>query len=85
VDGVFREKERVIVEKSGIPVAVIIPVGDFDSLLSNERRRRASFDAMEEISRAFADVPLEELEREVERAIAEVRAKRRAAALSAVD
>src|SRR2546421_12832255 len=73
---VFRRETRVIVEKSGIPVAAIISAEDLERLQLLEEQRQRNFDAIEAIGAAFKDVPDEELEAEVARAVGEARAKR---------
>ena len=74
---VFRRETRVIVEKNGIPVAAIISAQDLERFQQLEEQRQQHFAAMEAISAAFQDVPDDELEREVARAVSEARAKRR--------
>jgi prevent-host-death family protein len=74
---VFREKSRVVVEKSGIPVAAIISAEDFKRLARLEQERAEQFKILDEIGDAFKDVPAEEIEREVKRAIAQVRQEKR--------
>jgi prevent-host-death family protein len=78
VNRVARGEARVVVEKSGLPVAAIISVADYRHFLDAEAQREARFEAIARISDAFADVPVDELERQVERALAESRARRRA-------
>jgi prevent-host-death family protein len=78
VNRVYRKETRVLVEKSGIPVAALVSAQDLELLarLDAERaERRRIVEAMREPCR---DVPPEELEREGERAIAEMRARKRA-------
>jgi prevent-host-death family protein len=77
VNRVFREQARVVIERSGIPVAAIVSAEDLKRLERYDRERAARFAALDRISAAFADVPLEELEREVARSIAETRAEMR--------
>lgn len=74
---VFRRETRVIVEKSGIPVAAIVSAADFERLNRLEAERRERFKALEDTWEAFKDVPPDELEREVTRALEEVRAENR--------
>ena len=74
---VFRRETRVIVEKSGIPVAAIISAQDLERFSRSEAEREQQFKILDEIGEAFKDVPDEELEREVARAVAEARAKLR--------
>ena len=81
VNEVYRKETRVLVEKSGIPVAALVSTDDLERLnrldrLDRERAER--FGVIDELRQAFAGVPDEELEREADRALAEVRAERRA-------
>jgi prevent-host-death family protein len=84
VNRVYRHETRVMVEKSGIPVAGIVSADDLRRLDRLDRERAERFKVLEEFSEAFKDVPVEELEREVARALAEVRAERRAQQAQAV-
>ncbi|MGI5836673.1 MAG: type II toxin-antitoxin system Phd/YefM family antitoxin [Chloroflexota bacterium] len=77
INRVFRREARVIVEKSGIPVAAIVSVEDLRRLNEFEAKRDRKFELLDEIGEAFKDVPAEEIEREVAKAIAEVRQKSR--------
>jgi prevent-host-death family protein len=79
VNEVYRRRERVVVEKSGIPVAAIVPVADLERLQRFDAEREERFKVLDEIRAAFADVDPDELEREADKAIAEVRRKARAA------
>lgn len=72
---VFRRQTRVVVEKSGIPVAAIISASDLERLSRLEQEREEDFAIIDEMRTAFADVPEEELEREVIRALTQVRAQ----------
>lgn len=74
---VFRRETRVVVEKSGVPLAAIISAQDLEELNRFEAQREKDFEIIDEIGAAFKDVPDEELEREVARAVAEARAKLR--------
>jgi prevent-host-death family protein len=74
---VFRTETRVLVEKSGIPVAAIISASDFKRLAHLEQERAERFKILDEIGAAFKDVPPEEIEREVKRAITQVRRENR--------
>jgi prevent-host-death family protein len=75
---VFRGEMRVLVEKSGIPVAAIISAEDLKRLKQLEAERAERFAILDEIQEAFKDVPTAELEREVAKAIHEVREEGRA-------
>ncbi|MBM2826260.1 MAG: Antitoxin [Dehalococcoidia bacterium] len=74
---VFRRETRVIVEKSGIPVAAIISAEDLKRLNQLEAEREEYFKALDATRETFKDVPAQEIEREVSRALAEVRRKSR--------
>lgn len=77
INKVFRRETRVIVEKSGIPVAAIISAQDLELLKRLEAEHEREFAILKEIGEAFRDVAPEEIEREVSRAIAEARAENR--------
>lgn len=34
---VYRDKAHLVVERDGLPVAVLVPVGDYDALTKTER------------------------------------------------
>lgn len=75
---VYREETRVLVEKSGIPVAALVSPADLARLVRFDRERderERDFAIIDEMREAFKDVPPEEIEREVAKAIAEVRAE----------
>jgi prevent-host-death family protein len=76
---VFREQERVIIEKSGIPVAAIVSTDDVRRLERLDAELEARRALLERIRAPFQGIPESEIEHEVERALAEVRAERRAA------
>jgi prevent-host-death family protein len=78
VNQVYRKETRVVVEKSGIPVAALVSTEDLRRLNQFDRERDARFALLDELRSPFKDVPAEEIEREVERALAEVRAEARA-------
>ena len=70
---VFRSRERVIVEKSGIPVAALISVADLERFEHLERERARDFAVLDEIGAAFAHETPDESERQARRAVDEVR------------
>src|SRR3990172_1925609 len=73
INQVFRKETRVIVEKSGIPVAAIVAAEDLARLQELEAQRQEDFKALDATRQAFKDVPDEELEEEVVKAVAKVR------------
>jgi prevent-host-death family protein len=74
---VFRRETRVVVEKSGIPVAAIISATDLERLNQLEAQRAERFKALDATREAFRDVPDDELEAEVAKAVASARRKLR--------
>ena len=74
---VFRDKTRVVVEKSGIPVAAVISAEDLQRFTQMEEQRARRFKVLARIGEAFKDVPEKEIDREVKKAISEVRAEKR--------
>jgi prevent-host-death family protein len=78
VNQVAQGQSRVVVEKSGLAVAAIISTEEYQRFLEMERERAQRFAALSRISAALADVPVDELEAEVQRTIEDTRARRRA-------
>lgn len=76
VDRVSRRETGVLIEKSGAPVAALVSARDLERLEQLDRERADQFNILDEVGAAFADLPFEELEREIARSIAEVRAAR---------
>ena len=66
-----------IVEQGGVPVAALVSTEDLERLDRFDRERADRFAIIDELRAAFAGVPDEELEREADRALAEVRAEMR--------
>lgn len=79
---VARKETRVVVEKSGVPVAAIVSADDLATLQRFEADRNQRFAALDRIGEAFKDVPAEELEAEVSKALAAVRAENRTQAIA---
>lgn len=75
---VYRREARIVVEKSGIPVAGIVSADDLRRLNQLDREREADFSVIDEMREAFKDVPEEEIERETDRALAQVHREMRA-------
>ncbi len=78
VNAVFRRQQRVVLEKAGIPVAALVSAEDLERLRRYDAERAERFTVLDRIGAAFADVPDEELERELVKAVAEVRAEMQA-------
>lgn len=79
VNQVFRREKRVLIEKSGIPVAALISADDLEKLARLEAERDRDFAILDEVGRAFKDVPSEELDREVRKAVGSARSSTRPA------
>jgi prevent-host-death family protein len=58
--------EEVIVERSGRPMAAVIPVDTYDRLVAERRPR---FDVLDRIRTHLPDVSFEEIEEDVAKAI----------------
>jgi prevent-host-death family protein len=69
VNQVYRRETRVVVEKSGIPVAGIVSVDDLKRLDQLDKQHEADLALVDELRNAFQDVPDEEIERETDRAL----------------
>ena len=74
---VFKEQTRVIVEKSGIPIAAVISAEDLSRLTRLEEERNERFKVIDRMRAAFKDIPDDEIERQVDKAVAEVRVSKR--------
>lgn len=78
IDQVRDHHERLVIEQDGVAVAAMVPLADLRRLRQFDEIWADGTAAMERVSDAFADVPVPELERQVELALAEVRAEMRA-------
>ncbi|MGH2616777.1 MAG: hypothetical protein ACRDJC_16200 [Thermomicrobiales bacterium] len=79
VNDVYRQETRIVVEKSGIPVAAIIPIADLRRLIRLDEQDREAREIVEAMRVPFDDVPDEEIERQTERIMHEIREENRAA------
>jgi prevent-host-death family protein len=75
VNRIYRKETRILVEKSGIPVAALVSVDDLARLNQLDRDWDERWQAMERMSLAFADVPVDELEARINEIIAADRAQ----------
>lgn len=73
---VFRGKTEVIVEKSGIPVAAIVSAQDYQKLQQIKQARERDFVVIDRMRAAFRDQTDEEIEKNVSKAVREVRKER---------
>src|SRR3712207_6240231 len=74
---VYQGKARIVVERSGIPVAAIVTVDELRRLEALDQDREELWAVVERMREAFKDVPPEELERETKRAVAQRSEERR--------
>ena len=75
VNEVYREETRVLIEKAGIPVAALVSLEDLERLAQLDQERAERRRVLESMREPFRGVPAEEIERETEKAVAEVRAE----------
>ncbi len=75
---VYNREMRVKVTKGSIPVAAIVSVEDLERLEWYDTRRERDLQVFDEIGKAFADQTPEQIQFEVDKALAEVRAEMRA-------
>ncbi len=78
VNAVYGKESRILVEKSGIPIAAIVSPRDLERLVRLDEERKRDFEAIAAIGEAFRDVPIEELEEKLTEALEEVRSEMRA-------
>jgi prevent-host-death family protein len=75
VNEVYRKETRVLIEKAGIPVAALVSIEDLERLARLDKERAERRRVLESMREPFRGVPAEEIERETEKAVAEVRAE----------
>jgi prevent-host-death family protein len=80
---VYKGETQVVVEKSGIPVAAVVSAKDYEEFKRLKERRAERFAILDQLREAFKDVPPQELEREVAKAVAQARAEIRSERASA--
>lgn len=76
VDRVARGDARIRIERSGVPVAGLVSARDLEWLALRDRRLEELRATIAQMRAAFADLPEDEIDREVARALADVRAER---------
>lgn len=76
---VYRGEAQVVVEKSGIPVAAIVPMAVLRSAEEKEQHRRAFLRALKGAQKGFLDVSEEDAEREIANALEDIKRERRLA------
>jgi prevent-host-death family protein len=74
---VYRGETRVLVEKNGIVVGAVVSARDLERLHELDEKAERAVQAFEDMQAAFADVPEEEFDRELAKALEDVKAERR--------
>jgi prevent-host-death family protein len=74
---VFKGETRVLVEKSGIPVAAIVSATDLNKLQQLESQQSERFKLLERLRAGFADLSEEQIQREVTKIIEKQRQQER--------
>ena len=74
---VRQDEQPVIIERSGVPVAAMVPLSmlERDRRWNEERSNRLAL--LERLRRPFREIPATEIEREAEKAMTEARRGRR--------
>lgn len=83
VGRVSNGESRVVVERDGKPLAAIISAKEMEGFERYRASRRRRFEVLDGMREPFKDVLPDEIEREVAKAVAEVRAANRTRADSA--
>lgn len=73
---VSRDQMRVIVEKSGTPVAGLVSAEDLEWLKERDKRLAELRHVMDQMRDVFSDVSENEFNKEVERVLSEARTER---------
>jgi prevent-host-death family protein len=73
LDRVRRDDVRIVVEKSGIPVAAVVPISVLEDDEGHERRRQEAIASLRAAHAGFVGVPEDEIEREIAEALEEVK------------
>ena len=77
LNSVFRHERRVLVEKSGIPVAAVVSTDDLRRLERLDEEDREAMRIVDAMRKPFAGISSDEIEREAANAVADDRAKRK--------
>lgn len=73
---VHRDDELIVIEKSGIPVAGIVPMNVVRAAQEKEAQRQKLLQVLNTPRTGFANVSDEEIELEIEKALAEIKQER---------
>lgn len=75
VNAVANDEERIRIERSGVVVAGLVSARDLEWLAERDRRLAELRGVVAQMRATFSDVPAADVEREVERALADTRAE----------
>lgn len=75
LEGVYYRGDEVVIERAGKPMAVVIPSARYEGF---QRQRQTFLDMIEELDERTKTAEERAIEREIDQAIQEVRAERRA-------
>jgi hypothetical protein len=78
LDDIDEQGKRIVVVRGGASIAAIISLNDLRRLRWLDERDREAREVVESMRAAFDDVPDEEIERQTERIMAEIREENRA-------
>jgi len=79
VNEVHSQERRILIEKAGVPVAALISFEDLERLRRSEREWNERFAVVDSLREAFADLPPEQIERDITAIVREMRDEREAA------
>ncbi|MHB8575328.1 MAG: type II toxin-antitoxin system prevent-host-death family antitoxin [Dehalococcoidia bacterium] len=77
LDRVAHKVARVVVERSGVPIAAIVSADDLERLDRYDAERAHDFAILDEVGQAFEGVSPDEIDREADAAVSAVRAEMR--------
>lgn len=73
LERVAQDEDRIIIERDGVPVAAIVPISVLQADEERDSARQQALAALREVQAAFSSIPEDELERELEQALAEAK------------
>jgi prevent-host-death family protein len=77
INSVARDRTRVVIEKSGVPVGAIVSTEDLERLNRMDADRARRFELFDRMREAFSDVSEEQLEQDIAEVIDRVRQRGR--------
>ena len=69
----YKNGDRFIIEKSGIPMVVILNANEYTRVIEEREER---FKILEQIKTKIPDIPSEEIKKDIEKTIQTIRKKR---------